>query len=152
GGARQMMLALGGVKSAALFVLIYMTLRLRRGLGWLAIVITFEIVVGMTGFFFSDFKVTLVVLLCATLSAHSTLRARGIIALAVGAVLSLVLAVFWESGKKDYRLFLNQGTGAQVVLRPLDERLGYLTDKVTEFDSQQFAAGFEQLLARVSYI
>jgi hypothetical protein len=60
--------------------------------------------------------------------------------------------VFWSAVKADYRAFLNQGTGAQVVLQPLDERLSYLANKAAEFDGQQFAIGFETLRSRLSYI
>jgi hypothetical protein len=151
GTAKQIVLALSGIGSAGLFVLAYATMRLRRGLGWLAIVVASQIGIGMTGFF-GGFQTTVLVLLCATLAAHSTLRARGIVLLALGAVLTLGLAVFWTSGKSQYRAFLSEGTDQQVVLQPLDKRVGYLVNKAAGFDSQQFAEGLTHLLARISYI
>jgi hypothetical protein len=150
-GARQIALALSGVKWAGLFILAYSTLRLRRGVPLLAGVVVFEIVLGVSGFF-ADFRLVLFVLLGAMLATYGTLRARGIVTLAAGAALTLFLGVFWSSVKKDYRSFLNQGTGEQVVLQPLDERLSYLASEAAEFDSEQFAEGFDNLLARLSYI
>jgi hypothetical protein len=150
-GGRQALLALSGVKWAGLFVLAYSTLHLRRGIPWLAALVVIEIVMGMSGFF-GEFRLVLFVLIGAAIAAHCTPRAGGIIALAVGAALTLLLAVFWSAVKQDYRDFLNQGTGAQEVLRPFDERIGYLVDKAGEFDREQFAIGFEELLARLSYI
>ena len=105
----------------------------------------------MTGFF-SDFRLVLFVLFGAVMAAHSTVTTRAIMGLVVGAVLTFGLAVFWSAVKRDYRVFLNQGTGAQVVLQPLDERLAYLANKAAEFDGRQFADGLELLLARLSYI
>jgi hypothetical protein len=151
GGARQIALALGGIKWAGLFVLGYSTLRQHRGLRWLVAVVFFEIALGMTGFF-ADFRLVLFVLIGAAIAAYGRVSVRGIVAIVSAAALTLVLAVFWTSGKSEYRAFLNQGTGEQVILRPLDERLAYLAEKMTEFDGQKFAHGFEILLERISYI
>jgi hypothetical protein len=151
GGARQIMLALGGIKWAGLFVLTYATLRQRRGLRWLMAVVAVEVALGMTGFF-ADFRLALFALIGGAIAAHERLDARGIAVIVPAATLTLLLAVFWTSGKRDYREFLNQGTGEQVVLRPLDERLAYLADKMFEFDGERFAEGFEGLLERLSYI
>jgi hypothetical protein len=150
-GARQIMLALGGVKWAGLFVLGYGTLRLRRGLRWLAAIVSIEIVLGMSGFF-GEFRLVLFVLLAAAIGAQNSLRRRGMVALGVGAGLTLLLTVFWSAVKTDYRAFLNQGTRAQVVLQPLDERLSFLAHQAAEFNGQKFTSGFEMLLERVSYI
>jgi hypothetical protein len=151
GGARQIVLALSGIKWAGLFVVAYSTLRLRRGLGWLAVIVVFELVLGMSGFF-SDFRLVLFVLMGAAMAAQRKLHARGMVLLAMGAVMGLLLAVFWSEVKKDYRNFLNEGTGAQVVLQPLDERLAYLANQAAEFDAQKLANGFQLLFERLSYI
>ena len=151
GSARQIALALGKIKWAGLFILAYSTLQLRKGLPWLAGIVLIEIMLGMSGFF-ADFRLVLIVLLGAALATYGTLRARGAFAFVVGAALTLLLAVFWTSIKKDYRAFLNQDTGAQVVLQPLEERLAYLANEAAEFGSREFTYGFQHLLARLSYI
>jgi hypothetical protein len=151
-GTNQIILALSGVKSAGIFVLAYYVLKLRRGLLWLAGMVIPEAGISMTGFFAGGFRDLAVVLLFAALMAQDKLRARSIVALGMGATVVFIVAVFWESGKQDYRAFLNEGTGAQVVLVPLDERLAYLAVKASDFDSQKFAEGFENLLKRVGYI
>jgi hypothetical protein len=151
GGARQVVLALAGIKWAGLFALTYAVLRQRQGLRWLIMVVVVEIALGMTGFF-ADFRLVLFVLVGGAIAAYERLSARSLVAIVSAAVLTLILAVFWTSGKRDYRAFLNAGTGEQVVLRPFDERPEYLTEKAAEFDGQKFAEGFENLLERVSYI
>jgi len=141
---------LSGLKWAGLFVLAYSMLRLRRGLRWLAAIVAVELALGMSGFF-SEFRLVLFVLIGATMTAHRIMR-RGMAMLVFGAVMTVLLAVFWSAVKEDYRAFLNEGTGAQVVLRPLDERLAYLAEQTAEFDAQKLANGFELLFKRLSYI
>jgi hypothetical protein len=151
GGAQQIVLSLSGIKWAGLFILAYWTLRLKRNMHWLVAVVLLEIVVGMTGFF-ADFRLVIFVLIGAAIAAYGRITARGLGVISVLAALALILAVFWTSGKRDYREFLNQGTGEQVVLRSLGERVAYLTERVAQFNNEKFVAGFQQLLARVSYI
>ncbi len=151
GGLRQILLSFAGVKWAGIYVLAYWTLRQGRGLRWLAALVAFEIMLGMSGFF-GEFRLVLFVVFGAAMGALGGLRARGVVTMTIAAVLALVLAVFWSSIKTGYRTFLNQGTGEQVVLQPLDERLAYLAKEATEFDGRSFGTGFERLLARLSYI
>ncbi len=151
GGARQILLGLGGLKWAGLFVMAYLTLHHRRGFPCLGLVVAIEIVLGMSGFF-SEFRLVLFVLLGAALAAHGAVRGWGLIALTIGAALALLLAVFWSAVKKDYREFLNQETGEQVIRQPLDERLAWLGKRASEFDVATFVAGFESLTGRLSYI
>jgi hypothetical protein len=151
GGVQQILLSLGGLKWAGLFILAYSTLRLRRGRQWLVVAVTFEIVLGLTGFF-ADFRLVLFVLVGAAIAAYGRISGRGLGVIGLTGALAVVLAVFWTSGKRDYREFLNQGTGEQVVLRSLDERFAYLTERLAEFNSEKFAEGFDQLLSRISYI
>jgi hypothetical protein len=151
GGARQIMLAVSGIKWAGLFALAYATLYLRRSLRWLIAVVLFELALGMTGFF-ADFKPVLLVIAGAAIAVHGRVSVRATISGGLIAALALVLAVFWTSGKAEYRRFLNDETGEQVILRPLDERIEYLAQKVIEFDGQQFVDGLDLLIERISYI
>jgi hypothetical protein len=141
---------LGDVKWAGIFVLAHSTFAMRRGWGLLAGVLLSELAMGFAGFF-GDFRLVLLVVLAAAVSA-GPLRARKIFTFLFLVALTFVLAVFWSSMKKDYRDFLNQGTGTQVVLQPLDQRVDYLANKVAEFDSEKFRYGVEILLERLSYI
>jgi hypothetical protein len=152
GGARQIILALGGIRWAGLFVLAYSVLSIGRGRSWLTAVVGVELVLGMSGFF-SDFRMVLIVLLTAAMaSTQGKLRISSIVTIALGGGLTLLLTVFWSSIKIEYRDFLNNGTGGQVVLQPLDARLDFLASKVVNFDGRQFADGLERLNKRLSYI
>jgi hypothetical protein len=152
GGASQIILALSQIRCAGLFVLAYSVLSIDRGRWWLTTVVGVELVLGMSGFF-GDFRMVLLVLLTAAMaSAQGKLRISSIFTLALGSALMLVLAVFWSSIKIEYRDFLNKGTKEQVVLQPLDARLGFLAGKAIDFDGRQFADGLEKLSGRLSYI
>jgi hypothetical protein len=151
GEIRQILLALAGIKWAGVFVLAYTTLSTQRGRGWLAGVVLFELILGMTGFF-AEFQEVIFVVLAAAISARVTLRASDVLAFTIGGALVLLLGIFWTSIKEDYRNFLNGGTGQQVILEPLDQRLDFLANKVVEFDSEKFADGAERLQKRLSYI
>ena len=148
---RQILLALTGIKWAGLFVLTYATLSMRRGWGWLAGVVLFELILGMTGFF-AQFQEVIFVTLAAIISARIKFRISNILLVTIGTVLAGLLAIFWTSIKQDYRDFMSAGTSEQVVMQPLDERIKYLANKVVEFDVEQFNRGFNLLLQRISYI
>ena len=51
----------------------------------------------------------------------------------------------------EYRNFLNQGTGMQVVKVPVDQRLNYLSKVMTEVDYTKLGNGIEQFVNRISY-
>jgi hypothetical protein len=148
---RQILLALADIKWAGVFVLAYTTLSTQRGRGWLAGVVLVELILGMTGFF-AEFQAVIFVILAAAISARVTIQARHVLAFTIGAALVLLLGIFWSSIKEDYRDFLSGGTGKQVVLQPLDQRLDFLANKVAEFDSEKFRDGAELFQKRLSYI
>ncbi len=151
GPARQIFLAFGGARHAGLFLLAYWCLLKGKALGLLSVVVALEVVFGLTGFF-ADFRESLLTLLAAAAAARPRLGLRSILGATVVLTLILGVAIFWSSIKIDYRTFLNEGTGQQVVTRPLGERLSYVGQAVDEFNDDQFQAGVRALVARVSYI
>jgi len=54
--------------------------------------------------------------------------------------------------KMDYRDYLSGYTGAQIVVRPWEDRVEYLADRVTSIDSYDIAKGMEKLANRISYV
>jgi hypothetical protein len=151
GPAVQIALALSSIRLAGLFVLTFWCLSTRRQLPLLTGVVMFELVFGMTGFF-SDFKSALLVILIAALAAEPRLRPSSLVAGAAACGLLLGAGVYWSAIKPDYRDFLNQGTGQQVVAQPLEDRLAYLSDAAGSFNEADFDAGLDALVRRQSYI
>ena len=106
--------------------------------------------VGVSGFF-SGFKSPLFVLALALLVSQHRLTRR----LAFGggilfAVLTLVMVV-WSAVKTPYREFLNQGSGQQEVLVPVEERYEKLIELVSEVGRDALDYGFQTMMQRVAY-
>lgn len=151
GPARQILLALGGLRYAGLFALAYWCLARRRAMGFLAGVMAIEVISGMTGFF-ADFRGPVLTVAVAALVARPTLRMGNVLVIGVVAALVLSVAIFWSAVKVGYRDFVNLGTGAQVVSVPITARIDYLSNAVDTFDGQQFNYGLTRLIDRHSYI
>ena len=117
----------------------------------LAVLISFEVVFGMTGFF-AAFKNSLLTVVVAALAARPRLRHSDIAAVGAAGILLLGVSIFWTSVKHSYRDFVNPGPGAQVALEPLDRRLGFLMDAASKMDGPKFFDGFDQLIVRHGYI
>jgi hypothetical protein len=151
GPARQIVGALGYLQDAGLFILAYRCMLTRSNLALLALVVSLEIVVGMLGFF-ANFRGALLVLLLAAAAARPKLSPSGVAGVLIALSILLTVAVFWQSIKRDYRGFLNERTREQVVLRPVDERLGYVAGQAGAFSAEGFGSGLQALADRTSYI
>lgn len=151
GPARELVSKAAGVKYVGIFVIAYWCLANGRNYGLVASIAVFEIVFGMTGFF-AEFKESILTLLVAVIAARPRLRAVDVAAAASVTALLLFVATFWTAIKVDYRALVNQGTGAQVVAVPLDERLGFISQAFTSLDGDKLADGFDRLVARHGYI
>ena len=151
GPARQILLAFAGARHAGLFLLAYWCLLQNRSLGLLAAVSVVEVVLGLTGFF-ADFRESVLTLLVAAAAARPRLHVRGFFMMSMAVIVTLGVTIFWSAMKHDYRDFLNQGTGQQVVDQPLAARLGYLGNAADEFNGNQFQKGLRALTVRESYI
>ena len=151
GPARQIVLALSSVQLGGLFMLAFWSLSNRAGYAYLAVVVSFEVVIGMTGFF-AGFRASLLVLCLAAVAARPALGVRNFLVVTLAGFVTLGVAVYWSAIKPDYRDFVNRGSGAQVVAEPFSNRLGYLFDAARGFDQAQFADGFDRLVKRLSYI
>jgi len=130
-----------------------------RGYTVLMLVLAGEVVIGFTGFF-SAFKEPIIIACVAALSSYPgdglgrAINKRFVLAsLCAGAVIWLSLV--WATVKPEYRDWLNEGTGAQVVLKTLPERLEWLsnelvTEKLMNGHIDYWRAS-QELLSRVAY-
>lgn len=139
------------VKYIGIFMLAYWCLLTGRSQGVLAFVIGFEIVIGMTGFF-AEFKDTILTFFVAALFAKPRVRAFDLLITTFAAVLILGVAIFWSAIKPDYRDFMNNGTGAQTVGVPMNERIDFIGNSISSFDGDKLQDGFQRLVSRHGYI
>ena len=151
GNAGQVTSLAGNIKCVGLFILTYWCLVRGRGYPILLTVMTFEIIFGMTGFF-AQFKDSILTFFVAALAARPKIRALDILSVSVATGVILSVAIFWSAIKPDYRNFMNQGTGAQVVNVPISDRLDFLSNAAATFDETKLATGFESLVARHGYV
>jgi hypothetical protein len=64
----------------------------------------------------------------------------------------ILLALVWTAIKKDYRSFLNLGTGDQVVLVSREERINKLSKLITDLNSEKISKSTEALADRMTYV
>lgn len=151
GPAREFFHYGSNLRYVGFFMLAYWCLVRRQQMEILGLVVAFEIVFGMTGFF-ADFKYTLLALFVAALSARSKLTVKDAILISVSITLLFMTAIFWSEVKPTYRAFVNEGSGGQVVLVPISDRIDFLAQEAASFDLEKVADGFNILVARHGYI
>lgn len=150
-GLVQPILALTLLRWVVEFVFAYTVLAQHRGFGLLALVFVVEVAIGFLGFF-SDFKTVLIVMLLAALTSPGALRGvRLRTAILIGLVV-LSLGILWTGVKAEYREFLNQGTGQQVVLVPVSERVDKLAELVGDMTPRRIGDSLGALVERVTYV
>lgn len=147
----QLLLSLASLRWLVIFLIVWNGFRdLKFSLLSLIIVI-WEIIIGMTGFF-SGFKqiifLVLVVYGATSLKVKQLLRPQVLILM----VLLLLLATYWQSVKGDYRNYVNGGTQTQTVRVSLADRLNYHTNSANNINDKQLEDGFNALLSRLGYL
>lgn len=150
-GLVQPILALALLRWVVVYLFTYTVLTQHRGYRYLAVVFAVEILIGFLGFF-SDFKTVLIVMLLAALTSPTALRGVRFRTAAALTVVILSLGIVWSGVKGEYREFLNQGTGQQVVLVPVTERIGKLAQLVGDMSPSRFGESMVTLVERVTYV
>ena len=107
--------------------------------------------VGVTGYF-SEFKTGLFILVIAYLTVRAAVRPAMVASMALLTAFLLSLGLVWTAVKIDYRAYLNQGTGQQVVLVPVQDRLAKLGELVMGLNGEQFGNAAPRLVDRIAYV
>lgn len=151
GGANQLVRSLSTVKLGGLFVLTYWSMVTGKGRPVLIAVTILEVGVGLLGFF-SEYREVIFVVGIGLMAAPQRMKPQSLLIVSGAAAIAIMLLMFWTAVKPDYRAFLNFGTGEQVALRPLEERIDFLLDKAVSFDVDTARKGFDGMISRISYI
>jgi hypothetical protein len=150
-GLQQPALAASRIQWVGVFILTCVCVSQRRGFTYLTIIVLTQVITGLTGFF-ADFKEVIYVVLVGIFSVRSKIKlGSAVIGLALASFL-ITLGAFWSAVKEEYRQYVSLGTGEQVVLVPVEDRLQYILDRALNADSQLMSDGFERLVRRVAYI
>jgi hypothetical protein len=147
----QPLLALTTLRWVLVFLLAYTVFTQRRQYVLLAVVVSLEFFTGLLGFF-GGFKSVLFVLLVALPAAPHFFRGTRLLQFSLIAVAVLVAGIVWTAVKGNYREFLNQGTGQQVVLAPVDQRVEKLGELLNGLNREQLESGWEDMILRSSYV
>jgi hypothetical protein len=146
----QPLIAIITLKWTVVFIVAYSVIEQRRGYGFLAVVTLVETAIGLLGFF-SSFKSVFFFLLIAAMTSPLAMRGRRLgMTLAVAVVL-FFFGVVWTAIKAEYRDFVNQGTGEQVELVSTEQKVGKLTDLVSDLTWENFIDGLDAMIVRVGY-
>jgi hypothetical protein len=155
GGTRQIFGSFMILKIVLLYCLAATVYRTGRGYSVLILVLAGEVLLGFSGFF-SEFKEPLIVAFIAALYSRPAGRMGAdltkryaVIALLGGLV--IWLSLIWSAIKPEYREWLNEGTGSQVVMRTLPERLNWLSDNVLVSGNIEYNEAARSLLSRIAY-
>jgi hypothetical protein len=149
-GLRQPLLAAAGIQWLGLFLLAGVCMAQWRGFGYLLTAACLEVVKGFTGYF-SDFRLVFFVLIVATFAGGFKPLRKAFMAMGIGTAL-LLSGAWWSAIKTEYRNYLDQGSSRQVVLVPIEDRIAFLMNKLSEVDGQTMFRGFDLLARRIGYV
>ncbi len=139
------------VKVVALFLLCTYVFTTGQGGGTLLFAVIFEILVGFTGFF-SDFRGVFIYVAFAALAARLKWSGTATAAAIAWLMVLLFLALFWTSVKVEYRDYVSRGSETQTIVVPLDERMGYLGNKLINIGEIDWGETAYNLLYRFAYV
>lgn len=151
-GLSQVFLAVTRLKWAFFWVFTYATFtqaNAPRTLWW--VVFFVELILSFGGFF-SDFKTILIVTILALAPISIRIRPARLIGLIGLVVFTLYLGVIWTAVKDEYRVFLNKGLNAQVVLVGVEERYSYLKNAIKNIDPPAMGDAFGSMIDRIFYV
>ncbi|HJT91128.1 MAG TPA: hypothetical protein VJ777_04185 [Mycobacterium sp.] len=142
--------AVSRLKVVLLFMLFttVMTTGRNTNLMWGAVVL--EIVLGFTGLL-SDFRGVFIYLAIAALASRIPLKGTTVAVGLADAGLLLFLALFWTSVKAEYREFATASSDSQNVKVAIDDRFGYLGNRLLSTGSIDWNLASYALLARMAY-
>ncbi|WP_047551030.1 hypothetical protein [Psychroserpens sp. Hel_I_66] len=149
-GLFQGIVALGYIKWTLFFFMFYSALKQNQYRSILYLIIFFEFISGFASYF-ADFK-TIVFMVIISYLALYQIRHKQFFILAIAFVVFGYVGVIWTSIKFDYREFVSEDAGQQVVTVSDEEALGYLVDNVGNISPEQLDLGFRAMIDRISYI
>ncbi|MFK7955088.1 MAG: hypothetical protein AB8B96_03260 [Lysobacterales bacterium] len=151
GGLTQIILPLINFKWALIFALACSVLRDRQGYAWLVAICGLEVLLGFAAYF-SAWKEVILVIVLAYFFCRPSFELKRVAAGAGLVALGLTLAVFWTAIKVEQRLFLNEGTGQQVITRGTGESLANAFDLAAATDAEEYRLATLRLAERVAYV
>lgn len=151
-GLSQILLAFAVLKWAFYYIVVYAAV-VKKRIKSLYFIGPFllELVSGIGGFF-SDFKTVFLVTIVAFAASGAKINARHVAPLGLFGALLIVFMVVWTAVKGEYRAYVNQGSGLQIVSVDYASRIGKLVDLVSALDGDALTKGLNNFLHRLTYV
>lgn len=152
GGLSQLVLALSHLKIVGVLIIFHVCLvngRPYRSV--LATIFLAEFILGLGGYF-SSFSEVFVLLFISAVAIVKNVSKKSIILGLFAFALAAFIGSVWSNIKPDYRAYLNQGTGQQLVLVGWRDRIAKLGDLALKTDADALVNGSAALARRVSYV
>jgi hypothetical protein len=147
----QPMEAVARVKTIALLMLFGGVLSSGKGTGFLLGAVMVELVIGFSGLL-GDFRSVFIILFISALAVRIRWTAITSIIVAAGAIILVVLGLFWTSVKAEYREVATGSSDSQNVKMSLDTRFGYLGGRVASAGEIDWGLASYALLNRLAYV
>jgi hypothetical protein len=109
-----------------------------------------EFFLGIAGFF-AGFRTVFIVTILA-LFASQRLAFRQYLYIFAMAILCIWVGIAWTAVKTDFRDYLNEGTGQQIVTKPYLERAATLGAMVVDIDKYSYAKAAQVMVGRIGYV
>jgi hypothetical protein len=150
-GLTQPLLALAELKWVAFLLLTVATYAVpgRARTIWLLAFFT-ELGLSLGGFF-ADFANPFFYSIIGIAASNVRTDRQVVMPLALASVAMLLVASAWSEVKTDYRSYLNDGTGQQIVAQSYSDRMAELSRLVSEVDGAALASGADKLARRLAY-
>ena len=150
-GLTQPLLVVARIKFAFLGALAFVVCATARGYQYVIAALIIELVIGISGFF-AEYKTAIYVIFLVFLSAQRTSPTVRLSALAGLLMLGIATSVVWTAVKGEYRDYVSEGTGQQVLARSWTDRMDKLVDEVDNLKLQNLAEAADTLAARIAYV
>ena len=147
----QPMEAVARIKIIALLMLFGGVLSVGKGVGFLMGAVMFELLMGFSGIL-GDFRSIFIILFLSALAVRIRWTAITSIVVAAAAVVLVGLGLFWTSVKADFRELATGSADSQNVKLSLNERFGYLGNRMISPGDIDWNLASYALLSRLAYV
>ena len=147
--ARQILIPFINIRWIFVFLLLWVVLSKGRSYRYALGVIFVELMMGIG--FFSNFRQIFFVLLIAWATVRPQINFRMAAVVAAIIIPLFGLGLVWTAIKSDFRVFLNKGTGQQVILVSYGEALSELDFLVGNLRLENVNEALDRMTDRIAY-
>lgn len=151
-GLTQPLLVLARIKFAFLTGLAFVVCATDRGYRYLVLALILEMVIGISGFF-AEYKTAIFVLFLVFLAVRGKSQTARLATLTGLLALGVGTSIIWTAVKGDYREYISEGTGQQILARSWTDRLDKLAiEAKNHLSLADTIQATDALASRIAYV